>query len=163
MINGMDHYMYYEITEEGLLSKKSIEEKLIKRAEWRLSVNPNKNAKWIKVGAIKVTNSEGKKLNGIVLQIENPDKEYHCDGSFICNLNKEVNLNKLKELIQKSEKLKKYYISNPKTYSESHTLNPGDVGGGPKEEREHANKYYKQYDVDLYSISGDPEPNPDRA
>lgn len=128
-----------------------------------MSVNPNKNAKWIKVGAIKVTNSEGKKLNGIVLQIENPDKEYHCDGSFICNLNKEVNLNKLKELIQKSEKLKKYYISNPKTYSESHTLNPGDVGGGPKKEREHANKYYKQYDVDLYSISGDPEPNPDKA
>ena len=162
MIRDMEDYRYYEITEEGLLARKSIEEKLVKRTEWALKVNPNKNAKWIKVGVITTTNSKGKKLNGIVLQIENPNKEYHCDGSFICNLDKEVNLNTLKELVKKSDKLNRYFTSNPKKYYDSHNLNPGDVGGGPKEEREHANRYYKQYDVDLYKISGDPKPNPDR-
>lgn len=30
MIKDMNHYMYYEITEEGLFSKKSIEESLLK-------------------------------------------------------------------------------------------------------------------------------------
>lgn len=162
MIKGIDGYRYYEVTEEGLIFKKSIEEKLVKKAEWRLS-STNKNAKWIKVGVITVTNSQGKRLNGIVIQVEDPSKEYHCDGYFICDLKKEVNLNALKEAVQKSEKLKKYYISNPKSYHNSRNLNPGDVGGGPKEEKAHADKYYKKYDIDLYRISGDPSPNPDKV
>lgn len=31
MIKGIDGYRYYEVTEEGLIFKKSIEEKLVKR------------------------------------------------------------------------------------------------------------------------------------
>lgn len=68
----------------------------------------------------------------------------------------------MRDLIQNSEKLKKYYIPNPKVYIKSHRLDPGDIGGSSKEEKEHANKYYKQYDVDLYSMSGVPKPNPDK-
>lgn len=111
MIHDMEYYRYYEITEEGVFQKKSVEEKIVKYCENFLKSKFMKGSSNIKVKFLNERVKEdgvSYKRVGLVCTYTNSEGKKDISDWNSDDFHQEVDINKLKELAKASDIIKPY-------------------------------------------------------